>query len=127
MACTYWHQLPDDCTDLIYQCELTRAVHNICSSKPCAGCGARVACGCGVEVYEDVVVLDRPQKECFVERLPRVEPGPPPVCFKPQMPPKFLPVPTRSVFSQVNLEAAGFTRGAVEAEYGPQLMVPANP
>ena len=125
------HHLPDDCVDLINQCEVGRAVHNICSDTPCRSCLARpscaapVACGCGVAVYEDVVVLDETQPPCFANRLPRVERGPPPVCFEPEMPPKFLPVPTRSVFSPVNLHTRVSSRGAVEAQYGPQLLVPA--
>ncbi len=54
------------------------------------------------------------------------QPGPPPVSFRPQMPPKFLAVPTHPVISPVRPEAPEPQRGNVEVSYRPELTIPGN-
>lgn len=133
-CCTHWHHLPDDCANTMHQCELLRAICNLCSSTPCGTCGTVGACGCGMQVYDDVVVLDEapPCKEPFCcngtkPRCCKVEPGPPPICYEPPMPPKFLPVPTHSVFTSGHVVPVADTPSNVEVGFGPHLTVPGGP
>jgi len=49
--------------------------------------------------------------------------GPPAIPYKPPMPPEFLPVPVRPVFSPVNPDTPVPARGAVERDFGPQFTV----
>jgi hypothetical protein len=39
------------------------------------------------------------------------------------MPPEFLPVPPRPVFSNVNMNAPAEVRGSVESGYGPYFTI----
>lgn len=61
---------------------------------------------------------------CRLGHLDQIEPGPPPVTYRPPMPPKFLPVPTRPVFANVNPNAPNPDLGGVEFGYEPQLTFP---
>ncbi len=132
---THLHHIPDDFVDLINQCELGRAVRNLCCDHPCACCPSNgppeevccpqpVACDCGVEICEEGIFQGCAHAPCRHGRKCCVEPGPPPICHKPEMPPKFLPVPTRSVFSPANPRSPVSFRGAVEAPFGPELVFP---
>jgi len=82
---------------------------------------------CGAEVVDDrafaddgVSIVPRP----YVALRSRIKAGPPPVTYQPPMPPKFLPVPARPVFANVNPAAPLATRGEVEVDFGAQLAVP---
>lgn len=123
-CCAPWCPLSDQCACGPLQCDVLRAIDDLCSYSMCYDCGEEVGCGCGVRVTEDAVFIDEP---CAPGRLacrPRVERGPPPVSYQPPMPPKFLPVPTRLVFTGANMLAPTPTRGAVELGNGPQLTFP---
>ena len=50
----------------------------------------------------------------------------PMVAYEPPRPPKFLLVPTREVFSRVNMMAPSQRRGDVEVGFGPQLDMPGH-
>jgi len=95
-----WCHLPDDCAHAFNQTQLGWELNDICNSCQLDnwGCGEGVDCGCGVDVYEDAVWLGE-QRARPVSRRPRIAVGPPPVPYEPPMPPEFLPVPARSVFS----------------------------
>jgi hypothetical protein len=54
----------------------------------------------------------------------RPEPGPPPVRFRPEMPPKFLPVPTEPTLSPARPDAPEPWRGDVEVGWRPELTFP---
>ncbi len=125
----HWHHLPDDCAGAFYECEIARAVHNLCSGEPYMTCGCGNGClseSCPTETcstfVEDACIEPF---GCLRERPlrigSRVESGPPPVSYRPPMPPDFLLVPTRPVFSSVNMSAPEPVRGSIEVEYGPQL------
>ncbi|NOY28948.1 MAG: hypothetical protein GXP28_01870 [Planctomycetes bacterium] len=115
-CCTQLHHLPDECAAVIYECDLARLIHNVCSCEPlpdCAsgvGCGSTVPCDCG-SVVEDTNFVE----EQYERR--RVEVGPPPVTYKPPMPPKFLPVPSRPVFSQTSVLAPSSAHNPVEVDF----------
>ncbi len=91
--------LPDDCAHAFRQTQLGWELHDVFQGSPAdaCGCGEGLDCGCEVYAYDEVVVLDEPRKT----RRPRISVGPPPESYEPPMPPKFLPVPARSVFSSV--------------------------
>jgi hypothetical protein len=50
--------------------------------------------------------------------------GPPPIRYQPEMPPKFLPVPTTPTLSPVRPDAPEAFRGEVETSYDPRLTSP---
>lgn len=52
--------------------------------------------------------------------------GPPPVTLRPEMPPKFLPVPTKPILSPVRPDAPDLQRGDVEFDYRRQVSFPAR-
>jgi len=54
----------------------------------------------------------------------RPEPGPPPIRYRPAMPPKFLPVPTQPVLSPARPEAPDPWRGDVEFSWRPEVWFP---
>jgi hypothetical protein len=54
----------------------------------------------------------------------RPEPGPPPVRYRPAMPPKFLPVPTQPVLSPARPEAPDPWHGEVEFSWRPEVTFP---
>jgi hypothetical protein len=56
----------------------------------------------------------------------RPEPGPPPVRYRPAMPPKFLPVPTQPVLSPARPEAPDPWHGDVEFSWRPEVTFPGN-
>jgi hypothetical protein len=56
----------------------------------------------------------------------RPEPGPPPIRYRPALPPKFLPVPTQPTLSPVRPDAPEPWRGDVEVGFRPQLTFPAR-
>ena len=124
LGCAPLHYLPDRCADAVYQCKVARAVHNICSSRPCPlDCGS--SCGdCGIRVYDDVVVVDEGCCQDACPLLARIEPGPPPVPYEPPLPPKFLPVPTRSVFATSVLQTSAQVPPVEMIQQGPNLAAP---
>ncbi|MCC6494581.1 MAG: hypothetical protein IT424_16340 [Pirellulales bacterium] len=86
---------------------------------------------CGGECY--------PCRECFLapfglgcERLGmlcgRCKPaaGPPPATLRPELPPKFLPVPTAPILSPAPPDAPDPQRGDVELDYRRQVIFPAH-
>jgi hypothetical protein len=56
----------------------------------------------------------------------RPEPGPPPIRYRPGMPPKFLPVPTQPVLSPARPDAPDPRRGNVEFSWRHELMFPGD-
>lgn len=138
-CCGQWCHLPDDFAYAFHHTQLGWELDDICNGCPldsCGrggtlGCGEQLGCRegtdgtCGVHVYEDAVWLDEPRqspRSCF----PRIAVGPPPEPYEPPLPPRFLPVPARPVFTTVNLDAATLGRGQVEVGYGPELAFPAG-
>ncbi|MGI9427412.1 MAG: hypothetical protein ACR2NM_02060 [Bythopirellula sp.] len=76
-------------------------------------------------VCDQPVVIDEPccthgccLGMCLRKCCPCLEAGPPPEPYQPPMPPKFLPVPACSVFSNVNMAAPTRKRGQVEMGFG---------
>lgn len=119
------------------ECDLGGALDRLCSGQAfrhhgcdpgyCTEIVCTEECGCPDECEPPCPTCPL-KKGCRLQghcRLCRpVEPGPPPVTYRPPMPPEFLPVPTRPVFSAVNMAAPEPMRGAVEVDFGPQLTVP---
>ena len=107
---------PRDCGQRVGQCEIawedTYGAHGKFS---CQG----EACPLGMSDSLPYV------EEFLPPRLCKVEPGPPPVKYQPPMPPRFLQVPTRAVFSPEYPPAPMSIQNAVEVQYGPQLVLPA--
>ena len=114
LSCTgcaaQWCHLPDDCAHAFGQTQLGWEINDLCENglpTACA-CGEGPDCGCGVFVddstYDGAVYLDDADfnnaylGEPELAHRPRIAVGPPPEPYVPPMPPKFLPVPTRSVF-----------------------------
>jgi hypothetical protein len=56
----------------------------------------------------------------------RPEPGPPPIRYRPALPPKFLPVPTQPTLAPARPDAPEAWRGDVEVGFRPQLTFPAG-
>lgn len=56
----------------------------------------------------------------------RVDAGPPPVRYRPTLPPKFLAVPTRPIVTDVNLCAPAPDHCQVEVGFDPQLAFPGS-
>lgn len=56
----------------------------------------------------------------------RPEPGPPPIRYRPALPPKFLPVPTQPTLSPVRPDAPEPWRGDIEVGFRPELTFPAR-
>lgn len=80
---------------------------------------------CGPDCY--------PCRECRLapfgligSRWTKPEPGPPPITYRPEMPAKFLTVPTHPVVSPVRPEAPEPQRGNVEVGYRKELTIPAR-
>ena len=69
-------------------------------------------------------------RDCLAGRtcklFSRPEPGPPPVRYRPLLPPRFLPVPTEHVVSPARPEAPDPWRGDVELGWRPQVTFPGH-
>ena len=110
-----WHHMPDGCACALDNCCLARLLGSDCSCEGCTPCGVFVGCGCSVE-------CDAGCRGCSL--CPHIEHGLPPVTNQPPMPPKFLPVPVRPVFTPVNRSLPRPSRGDVEVDFGPQIAFP---
>ena len=88
-----------------------------CSAEVCGEVCQPYACGCGIQGK-------CPLHHCHWSPGCNVEPGPPPRTFYPQLPPKFLPVPTRPIFAATNPHAPAERDGSVEVHWSPQLSSP---
>ncbi|MEM9658495.1 MAG: hypothetical protein AAF961_09050 [Planctomycetota bacterium] len=89
---------------------------------PQNGTGSADACECGAVCAEACrCKLGWPLIACPLLRPPPA--GPPPIRYRPELPPKFLLVPTRPVRTPVRLDAPDFQRGAVEVGFLPELRV----
>ena len=64
----------------------------------------------------------RPLGFCSIKE--NIEPGPPPVSYRPPMPPKFLLVPNRPAVSKVPLDAPVYYHGSVESSYDHEITFP---
>ena len=127
-CCPHLHHLPDDCAAAVYECDLACLLHDFCSCQPLPCCGSSVSCDCCPE--------DEPQCEsCPLTSCPpldgrrcldRIEVGPAPVTYRPELPPKFLPVPSRPVFSTGIALTPVASGGSVEVGFGPQLSFPGS-
>jgi len=99
-----------------------------CTASPIRGTNNPLACdGRGTGVVDDYESTDSEVSiglSSFVALRSHVEAGPPPVTYQPPMPPKFLPVPARPVFANVNPLAPVSARGAAEIDFVPQLAIP---
>jgi hypothetical protein len=101
------------------------AVHQ----QPCDGC-----CEDGSELAGPTCPLggrcefcaNRLVQGCREKLFTRPEPGPPPIRYRPPLPPKFLPVPTQPTLSPARPDAPEPWRGDVEMSFRPQLTFPAR-
>lgn len=151
-CCANCQHIPDQCTDALYECDLGCLIKNLCATGEAFPCAAPVGCGQFVEepCFEEPCVEEfvqescepancptcspiqaccpleacNPIKECVLGYRERVAVGPPPVRFQPPMPPKFLTVPTRPVYTAVSPNAPTFDRSQVEVSFGTQLAFP---
>jgi len=147
-CCSQLHHLPDECAAAVYECDLARLIHNVCSCEPLPACASRVECGstisCGTSALSELTMSCQSTTlgsdcEYFAEdscesysepvnaRIARQRHyvvGPPPERYQPPMPPKFLPVPARPVFSQPNVLSLPSAHPTVEVEFGSQLNFP---
>lgn len=149
-CCAQLHQSQDPCACSMSEYDLGCALDQLCKCDPLSGCGCPVgsqgveesaeksAQACVEDCGEDCTVCEESPTCCESDsRHPagcrlrcgwrpgcNVQPGPPPVTYRPVMPPEFLPVPTQPIFAAVNLATPEPTRGNVEVDFGPQLQVP---
>jgi hypothetical protein len=65
-------------------------------------------------------------QRCVRQLFTRPEPGPPPIRYQPDLPPKFLPVPTQPVLSPARPDAPDSWRGDVEMGWSPRVTFPGN-
>ncbi|MCH7751077.1 MAG: hypothetical protein IH898_02830 [Planctomycetes bacterium] len=110
------------------------ALDQLCTGESLKGCGWPVDSDCtpnstDCQECQPTCVLGCQQLadlclNCKWRPGRNVQPGPPPVSYRPPMPPEFLPVPTQPIFAAVNLAAPEPMRGAVEVDFGTQLVVP---
>lgn len=128
-CCTsHWCHFPDDCADALCHSQLGWELQDICCEDAPACCPSL----CESNSCDEPCCMDEccdgycDESCCVRTRKCRVEPGPPPVRYQPPMPPKFLPVPARSVFSTVNMQAPTIQRGQIEMDYGPQISFPSG-
>ena len=128
LACSgcaqHWCQLPDDFACAFRHTQLGWELQDVWHNCPLDRCvdGVGTDRDCGVHVYEEEVWLDEPRPA----QRPRIAVGPPPERFRPELPPSFLPVPARSVFSPVNMHAPQSGNQMVEHGMGRTLVVPAG-
>lgn len=111
------------------------ALDRLCECEPLKGCGQPVeidrgtACITrGTEPVESEACPPASPASCpqvAKKRLKRkwrpgcnVKPSPPPIAYRPPVPPTFLPVPTQPIFSTVNMAAPEPMRGVVEVDFG---------
>jgi hypothetical protein len=131
--------LPDDCAHALSQTQLGWEIHDVCHSCNQLLCGCPQTPGgccdagydCTVEGTNERCVQGYDESQgvrplLARHREPRFVVGPPPVCYEPPMPPKFLPVPARSVFTSVNMHAPTPRTGQVEMGYDGQMRFPAG-
>jgi hypothetical protein len=118
----------DDCSrrNLHRPCQPTKTL--LCDSAPCVTtdccpdetapleCDA-VDCG---SLESGSPPLSGPR--CAVASCP--PPGTPPQRYRPAMPPKFLPVPTRPIYGTAPADAPHTEIGDVEVDFGPRLTFP---
>ncbi len=128
-CCSQLHHLPDECAAAVYECDLARLIHNVCSCEPLPGCASRVGCGstvgCDCETFAGESYESCPEPICERVSSPRdFVVGPPPVSYEPPMPPKILPVPTQSVFSKPNVLSLPSAHATVEVGFGSELTFP---
>jgi len=132
---TQLQYLPDEFAAAVYECDLARAIHNVCSGDLQPACASGIECGSteeyggGTNVEEDEEYYDEElsRPEPIIRPLARrrhYEVGPPPVTYRPTTPSKFLPVPSRPVFSQPFELATPAERGNVEIGFGPEWTFP---
>ncbi len=120
-CCAPLHHLPDECAAVVYECDLARMLHDVCSSEPLPRCASEIEC-CSEVQYDCECDCETVVEELYERR--RLEVGPPPATYKPPMPPKFLPVPSRSVFSGRSVLAPSSARSPVEVDFDGQLTFP---
>jgi hypothetical protein len=97
------------CDDVCCQAEVDGPLDGPC---PILGaCGSCPACLAG--------------RRC-AKLFTRPEPGPPPIRYRPAMPPKFLPVPTQPVLSPARPDAPDPRRGNIEFSWRPELIFPGD-
>jgi len=134
-CCAPLQHTPSHCGCAVSEQDLGCALDRICKREPLTGCGLAVESECVAECTD----CKKLGSHCVSCRHAisgichkcrnwspgcNVEPGPPPITYRPPMPPEFLPLPTYPIFAAVNLAAPEPLRGAVEVDYGPQLTVP---
>ena len=114
--CHHWCHLPDDCAHALRCTPLCGKLCNACCSDLSGACCSGACCDdgcCGTQVCDEAEPCCL--RECCLGRCcSRLTAGPPPESYKPPMPPKFLPVPARPVFTNVNMAAPTIQRGQVE-------------
>ena len=164
-CCARWQDIPQDCAGAMYECDLVRLAHNLCSSGqpigctdpicsedlvaeeclPCEGSEGQVVveqeCEGDVEYvrprfirpkrvdFQEVcqpICIRTPIRNCIANCREKVAEGPPPITYRPQLPPKFLTVPTGPVLTEVCPDAPYPDRRSVELSYGSQLSFPAG-
>jgi len=155
-CCARWQHIPDDCTNVFYECDLGCLVYNLCADGQPCHCTSQVECGqCVAEPCGEQPCVEQPcteeilcesetlacQSDCVLprncapirnhlrlrERIhQRVDAGPPPERYRPTLPPKFLAVPTSPIVTDVNLCAPAPQSCQVEVGYSHQLAFPGS-
>jgi hypothetical protein len=92
-------------------------------SRGICSCPRRATCGPDCMYCRECGLIPLGLAGPLVEKP---QPGPPPISFRPQVPPKFLAVPTHPVVSPVRPEAPEPQQGNVEVSYRPELTIPGN-
>ncbi len=129
-CCANWYHAPGQYGCGLSEFDLGCALDQLCTGESLKSCGWPVDSDCndcqecqptGVLGYQQLANL---RLNCKWRPGRNVQPGPPPVSYRPPMPPEFLPVPTQPIFAAVNLAAPEPMRGAVEVDFGTQLLIP---
>ena len=122
-GCAHISHLPDVCADSFHHSRLGLKLQDVCDhlDLACCECEPGNTCVACQEIEQGGTTKKRREK-----RPPRMVVGPPPVPYRPPMPPKFLPVPARSVFTTVNPNAPTLESGQIEHGLGGEIQFPAG-
>lgn len=104
---------------------LLAAGHQQTCDGCCEDCTELTTPGCPIGGTCDLCA-NRLVQGCRTKLFTRPEPGPPPIRYRPPLPPKFLPVPTQPTLSPARPDAPEPWRGDVEMSFRPQLTFPAR-
>jgi hypothetical protein len=112
-------------TDPPFAAPTTTATLNACTDTCCvAGPGEPHAFNCPLLNRCRTCPACLLGQRCVRQLFTRPEPGPPPIRYQPELPPKFLPVPTQPVLSPARPEAPDPWHGEVEFSWRPEVTFP---